>query len=577
MTAKATIESFQTPVTLGHAAQVKAKVTQGHPDKFRWQYMTGGSWKTAGEVPATSLTYEYLFPAVGQYPIRLQSMVAGNVTDTTGTPRTIVVLKNPDPPQPPTKTVFRAFRGQYVCTEPSNYIAVNRPTQAQAQDPNWKPGPWETYTKEPQGNGIVAYRSEHGTYITADGGGGGPVSCNQTRVTPDGCFTEEARPNGGFACKTRTGFYLCADYNKPVPDGCELNATRTSAGDYETFYNANPVPPPPPPGTVTKVHPDGHVFRHDDGSAFRWKGVSAFQLCDRWLRGDDLTPFLSAYQGFNLLRVWSYVEPPNWTDPVWASPNPDEAVAFVKEMNRLGWYVEWTLKTSSQPSRNAHALDEIHAFTAAGLAGLFLEGANEPEVQNPDSTFIDCGPLKTALEASGYPYTNGCYTDGARRWWGTYLSAHTRRTDEWVRYSHDAYDYWVKPADAPPGAQAVHAPCVLDEPAKLQDVGGDRVSDWKAYFGSAGFFAAGATFHAQTAKFAQPPTAEEAQLAACALVGLNAFPEDAPTNFDYQRIDDNTLRTYRMGNCMCRMRPTTAQAPQPGWTMIDSAAILWRR
>jgi hypothetical protein len=70
---------------------------------------------------------------------------------------------------------------------------------------------------------------------------------------------------------------------------------------------------------------------------------------------------------------------------------------------------------------------------------------------------------------------------------------------------------------------------------------------------------------------------EEAQIAASALVGLGAFPADAPANFDYQRISDNTLRTYRMGNCMVRIRPTTLQAPQPGWTMIDSAGILWRR
>ncbi len=211
------------------------------------------------------------------------------------------------------------------------------------------------------------------------------------------------------------------------------------------------------------------------------------------------------------------------------------------------------------------------------MPGLFLEGANEPEVQNPDSTFIDCGPLKSALEASGYPYTNGCYTEGAKRWWGTYITCHTQRDAEWPRRSHDAYDLWVKPADAPAGAQAVHAPCILDEPAKTQDVSGDHVSDWKAYFGSGAFFGAGVTFHSKTGKFAQPPTAEEAQLAASALVGLGAFPADAPADFRYSRVTDNTLRTYVMGNYMVRIRPTTLQAPQPGWTMIDSAGILWRR
>ena len=362
--------------------------------------------------------------------------------------------------------------------------------------------------------------------------------------------------------------YVCAENGGRQAE--RLNVTRTTVGLWETFN----TPVAPPPGTVTKVHPDGHVWRTGDGTAWRWKGVSAFQLCDRWLRGEDLTPFLSAYQGYNLLRVWSYVEPPNWVDPTWNSPTADEAVAFVKEMNRLGWYVEWTLLTSSQKGRQAHALDEIHAFTAAGLQGLFLEASNEPEVQH-DGIVIDTEPLKAALEQSGYPYNNGYYVD-MRKQWGTYVNLHTQRDSEWVRRSHDALDTYNPPSDAPPGTPAKKMPIMCDEPAKLEDVGGDRVSDWKAYFASASFFGAGATFHSQTGKFAQPPTAAEQQLAGCALVGLNAFPEEAPLG-PYSRVDDNTLRTYIVGNCMVRMRPTTLQAPQPGWTMIDSAGILWRR
>jgi hypothetical protein len=557
MTAKATIESFQTPVTLGHAAQVKAKVTQGHPDKFRWQYLTGGSWKTAGEVPATSLTYEYLFPAVGSYPIRLQSVVAGNVTDTTGTPRTIVVLKNPDPPQPPTTITFRASNGQYVCAEEGGGHEVNANRDAA--------GPWETFKRLPQPDGTFAYQSDKGYYLTAENGGGGALLCNRQVIGPSECW-HELHVNQGIALQSDNGHFMCAEDG----GGGIVNVTRSTAGLWETFN----TPVAPPPGIVRTVHPDGHVFRTDDGAAWRWKGVSAFQLCDRWLRGEDLTPFLSAYQGFNTLRVWSYVEGPNWTDPTWDSPTPDEAVAFVKEMNRLGWYVEWTLLTSSNHARLSHALDEIHAFTAAGLPGLFLEAANEPEVQH-DGIFIDANPLKAALAASGYPYTNGCYTEAAKRWWGTYLTTHTQRDSEWVRRTHDGLDLYNGAPDDPQ-SQPHHVPIIFDEPAKLQDVGGDRVSDWKAYFGSGGFFGGGATFHAQTAKFALPPTAEEAQLAGCALVGLNAFPEDASLGA-YSRVPDNTLRTYIVGSNMVRMRPTTLQSPQPGWVMIDSAGILWRR
>lgn len=322
------------------------------------------------------------------------------------------------------------------------------------------------------------------------------------------------------------------------------------------------------------VHPDGHVWRKADGSAWRWNGVSAFKLCRRWQDGEDLAPFDSAYQGFNVDRVWSYTEGPNWTDPPWESPSPQQAVDFVGERNRLGLWVEWTLLTSSNPSRIQMALDQIAAFKAANLPGLFLEAANEPEVQH-DGIVIDTEPLKAALAASGYPYCNGYYKD-TNKHWGTYLTTHTQRDSEWVRRSHDAMDIYNPPADAPPGSIPKHMPIMLDEPAKLEDVSGDRVSDWKAYFGSSSFFGAGATFHSQTGKFAQPPTAAEQQLAGCALVGLNAFPEEAPLG-PYSRVNDDTLRTYIVGNCMVRMRPTTLQAPQPGWTMIDSAGILWRR
>ncbi len=473
----------------------------------------------------------------------------------------------PPNPKPPMTITFRASNGQYVCAEEGGNHAVNANRDVA--------GPWETFGRLPQPDGRFAYQSSGGYYLTAEEGGGGALSCNRTAVGPWECF-RELPVNGGIALQSDNGHFVCAEEG----GGGIVNVTRTGAGPWETF-NA-PVAPKPPepvePGKVSRLHPDGHVFRDGNNTAWRWKGVSAFQLCDRWVRGEDISGFLAAYQGYNVLRVWSYVEGPNWTDPTWNSPTPEKAVEFVQAMNAAGWWVEWVPLTSSNPARIAQARAEIAAFTAANVTGLFLEGANEPEVQNPDRTFITCEPIRNALEDSGYPYTNGCYTEGGKRHWGTYLTTHTQRDSEWPRRSHDAYDHWVKPADAPAGAQAIHKPCILDEPAKLQDVSGDRVNDWKAYFGSGSMFCAGATFHSKTGKFAQPPTAEEAQLAAAALVGLNAFPPEAPLAFDtYRRIDGDGLRTYVIGNAMTRIRPNKPQCPESGWTEIDAAHILWRR
>src|SRR5207253_93784 len=114
-----------------------------------------------------------------------------------------------------------------------------------------------------------------------------------------------------------------------------------------------------------------------------------------------------------------------------------------------------------------------------------------------------------------------------------------------------------------PSDPAHHCPIVLDEPAKLQDVGGDRVRDWRAYFGAAALLSGGATFHSETGKFGRTPTPAERELAAAALEGLNAFPADAPLGA-YHRPVEASLRTYQVGSWMVRVRPETPTFSDPG-------------
>jgi hypothetical protein len=100
--------------------------------------------------------------------------------------------------------------------------------------------------------------------------------------------------------------------------------------------------------------------------------------------------------------------------------------------------------------------------------------------------------------------------------------------------------------------------------------------DFRAYFGACALFGAGATFHFEGGKFGRLPNDVEARCAAAALEGLNAFPPDAPFGA-YRRVNDNTLRTYAVGQYAVRIRPTTLNFPEPGWTAIDADGILWRR
>jgi hypothetical protein len=59
--------------------------------------------------------------------------------------------------------------------------------------------------------------------------------------------------------------------------------------------------PPAPVVTIPRLTADGRIFRAD-GEPWRYKGVSAFQLLDRFAKGEDIQPFLDAYQGLQRAR-----------------------------------------------------------------------------------------------------------------------------------------------------------------------------------------------------------------------------------------------------------------------------------
>jgi hypothetical protein len=207
----------------------------------------------------------------------------------------------------------------------------------------------------------------------------------------------------------------------------------------------------------------------------------------------------------------------------------------------------------------------------------FIEGRNEPQTH---SQTVSTKLLKPALDASGFVYASGNYEISANAF-GPYLVAHTARDSEWPRKAHDLMDYFNGGGPHKPTDPAHKVPCIGDEPAKTEDVSPPKppltkADDWRAYFGTAALLGAGATFHSETGKWAQVPTAAEAELAKAALEGLDAFPADAPLGA-YSRPNDNSLRTYVVGNYSVRIRPTTSTHPIAGFTRIGSSNILWKR
>jgi hypothetical protein len=335
-------------------------------------------------------------------------------------------------------------------------------------------------------------------------------------------------------------------------------------GQEVTYQAIRPYGAPP----IGRLTSQGPIWL-SDGQPWRWAGVSAFKLCDRFRRGEDIDPFLAAYQGFNLLRVWDYTPASAWGAAAWDSAPPAVWSGFLAYVAARGWRVELTLLTDDDPARLAPAQQLVEALFDAQPTNLLLEAGNEPETHKA----IDTAALRGTLEASGFPYVSGNYED-SDRWYGSYYVDHSARDSEWPRRAHNLLEFYAGDGPDKP-THPHHVPCVEDEPAKWQDVS-FRPTDWRAYFGVCALLGAGGTFHSETGKLGQPPTTDEMALAAEALGALRAFPADAPLG-PYRRIVDDSLRTYVVGNHMVRVRPTTRTAPESGWRMLDGDGILWSR
>jgi hypothetical protein len=321
---------------------------------------------------------------------------------------------------------------------------------------------------------------------------------------------------------------------------------------------------------------DGRIFRTSDGQAWRYKGVSAFKLLKLYADGDTaaVDAFLEAYRGFNVLRVWPYVE---WGANGWEPPSANVTRDFLAYVAARGWRVELTLLTSDEPARLAWAQAYLAALAIEPKpTNLLIEAGNEPDTGKS----IDTAALIPALEASGFVWATGNYED-ARKMRGQYGVAHTARSRDWPRRAHDLLEFYQGGGPNDPSDPPHRFPIVADEPAKPQDIpGGMTENDVLAYFGGSALMGAGATWHCEGCKYGRVPTADEARLAAAALRALDAFPADAPLG-GYRRIVEvgqpAEARTYVIGSYMVRSQQNGTNSPEAGWTPIDVGGVLWRR
>lgn len=311
---------------------------------------------------------------------------------------------------------------------------------------------------------------------------------------------------------------------------------------------------------------DGRIFRiRDTNEIVRIKGVTAFGLMNRFWKGGDIKPFLDAVIGFDWMRIFLWTPEEFWHENSWDIP-PDSIVhAFLDTAKQFGFNVELTLLTAKRDDQ-FHQDIVNHYFTEFNShENLLIELVNEPDIHDkPDTT-------KLVIPPTSLLWTSGDYVNPEKHR-GDYFVAHISGID-WPRRSHELMEYYDGGGPHHPSNPSHKMPVISDESTR-PDQANFGALDYRAYFGACSLFGAGATFHFESGKFGKVPSIAEAQCMKEALVGLNTFPANAPGG-SYRRIDEETLRTYVIGNHMVRIRPRTLIAPELGWNMIDSDGILW--
>ncbi len=345
----------------------------------------------------------------------------------------------------------------------------------------------------------------------------------------------------------------------------------------ERDMNAEAGLPDPYPDAVepmTALSTAGRIFQRA-GQPHRVKGASAFQLLDRFAGSGDISAYARAYRerDCNMFRVWPYVPVPPW-DPGWNPPPNDVIVGFVTHLGEQGFTVEITLLTDDDSSRIPWARHLVEDLAAARPENLLIEIGNEP-LTNKNIRVED---LKDVCDRSGFLYSSGIYED-SRRAFGRYGTHHSPRDAEWPRKAHDALEFYNGGGPNDPSDPPHRTPWLLDEPIRPDEAGGtieDKRRDFYAYAAASSIMGAGATLHSNSGKFATVPEGEDAICADAFARGLNVFPADAP-NGSYERIVENTLRTYAVGPYMVRVRPQTPDPPRSGFRALDEFAICFVR
>jgi hypothetical protein len=419
-------------------------------------------------------------------------------------------------------------------------------------------------------------------------------------------------PGGGLNARVAI---RCADYfalEDSFVIAAEGNQDITFGGGAalgnQATLRAGPIALPPAfpfPDEVGAIHVDGATFRDEANRPWGWRGATHFMLLARYLRGEDIGPALvdARSHGWNVLRVFGRVAGSGWPDFAdFAAPEQSftyatQLGAFFDLLAAKGLRVEIVPLTYADDISVQRARLQQTYDVAAGRWNVFVEGANEPEVNGIDIVTIYQGVNRRGVVSAYGTYDLRCTGSGPCTLpMLDYVTTHTSREAEWMRKVKDLLELRDGFGGADDPAQwflGTKRPTVGDEPmgADEFDQPGRRsasVSDFEQAFGVCVIYSAGCTFHSQAGLRSQslgpvqitiadgiagvwkfiPPAA---QLGRYTRGGL----EDLPVAWGGENASMRHYGVIASGDAwvvVVRPAPGTHVVPAAGWQLAATAA-----
>lgn len=329
---------------------------------------------------------------------------------------------------------------------------------------------------------------------------------------------------------------------------------------------------------MLRLEADGPIFRAN-GSPFRVKSVSGFNLIDQYSKGKDINPFLDKYNRSNRVRVFTYTPEKFWGVSSWGFPSKVVVKEFIEYLITKGKATSLCLITDDDQDKLQQARDLVNYLNEFNFPGLFLEEINEPLTHDK----LASGVLKNTLNGSRYLYGSGIYED-LKKFWGKVGYIHTPRDNEWPRKAKDAIEAYRGGGPNSTDEPACKVPWILDEPIR-PDQAGFNTLDFYAYGALGSLTSAGITFHSESGKLGKLPSDEEFSCYQALMDGMNVFSESAPLGKydhlrDLEEVDaDNKpttcLRVFQVGHYVVVVRPKSVKIPS-NWKSLDNYRICYQ-